>query len=137
MIWKVEIICFHLASLLWLESFLNKTFRKSKTGLGTLMLSQATLRSVASQNLSCKQCCQSAEKLPNMQSKSEWDYKMRSYNSALSTICNATQILWKWKLYSKIKVKQNLILLIIRSSYIATVTYFWVVVSLEFAPVRS
>ena len=47
------------------------------------------------------QCCQSAEKPPNMQSKSEWDYKMWSYNSALSTIRNAMQILWKWKFYSK------------------------------------
>ena len=43
--------------------------------------------------LKMQQCCQSAEKTPNMRSKSEWDYKMRSYNSALSTIRNATQIL--------------------------------------------
>ena len=48
-----------------------------------------------------QQCCQSAEKLPNMRSKSEWDYKMRSYNSALSTIRNVTQILWRWKFYPK------------------------------------
>ena len=47
------------------------------------------------------QFCQSAETPPNMRSKSEWDYKMWSYNSALSTIRNATQILWKWKFYSK------------------------------------
>ena len=45
--------------------------------------------------------------------------------------CENENFTLKW-----IKVKQNCILLI-RSSYIATVTYFWVVVSLEFAPVRS
>ena len=48
---------------------------------------------LAQNKVGTDQCCQSAEKLPNMRSKSEWDYKMRSYNSALSTICNATQIL--------------------------------------------
>ena len=46
--------------------------------------------------------------------------------------CENENFTLKW-----IKVKQNRILLIIRPSYIATVTYFWVVVSLEFAPVRS
>ena len=45
------------------------------------------------EDIGLDQCCQSAEKLPNMRSKSEWDYNMRSYYSEHSTICNATQII--------------------------------------------
>ena len=47
------------------------------------------------------QCRESVEKLPNMRSNSEWDYKMQSYNSELLPIRNATHILWKWKFYSQ------------------------------------